>query len=65
MIKHLLGILFFGRRLPPLPEDELPAIPPAHLPVLAVLGAALFVVGVQNEIAASDVQDRPIDGFAD
>jgi Amt family ammonium transporter len=41
----LLGILFFGRRLPPLPEGELPTLPPVHLPVLAVLGAALLVVG--------------------
>ncbi len=44
-LSALLGILFFGRRLPPLPEGELPALPPAHLPVLAVLGAVLFVVG--------------------
>lgn len=41
----LLGILFFGRRLPPLPKDELPTLPAVHLPVLAVLGAVLFVVG--------------------
>jgi Amt family ammonium transporter len=41
----LLGILFFGRRLPPLAEGELPSLPPVHLPVLAVLGAILFVVG--------------------
>lgn len=41
----LLGILFFGRRLPPLPEGGLPTLPPVHLPVLAVLGAILFVVG--------------------
>jgi Amt family ammonium transporter len=41
----LLGILFFGRRLPPLPEGEIPTLPPVHLPVLAALGAILFVVG--------------------
>jgi len=41
----LLGIAFFGRRLPPLPYDELPALPPVHLPVLAVLGAFLVVAG--------------------
>jgi Amt family ammonium transporter len=41
----LLGILFFGRRLPPLPEGEIPTLPPVHLPVLAALGAFLFVVG--------------------
>ncbi|MFN2224913.1 MAG: hypothetical protein ACK2UY_01375, partial [Anaerolineae bacterium] len=40
-----LGILFFGRRLPPLPKDEIPSLPPVHLPVLAVLGAVLVVVG--------------------
>lgn len=41
----LLGIIFFGRRLPPLPEGELPVLPPVHLPVLAVLGAVLFAAG--------------------
>ena len=41
----LLGIAFFGRRLPPLPDDELPVLPPVHLPVLAVLGAFLVVAG--------------------
>ena len=41
----LLGILFFGRRLPPLPEGERPTLPPVHLPVLAVLGTILFAVG--------------------
>lgn len=41
----LLGIAVFGRRLPSLPEDELPALPPVHLPVLAVLGGILVVVG--------------------
>jgi Amt family ammonium transporter len=41
----LLGILFFGRRLPPLPEGELPTLPPVHLPVLAVTGAILLVAG--------------------
>lgn len=41
----LLGILFFGRRLPPLPEGELPTLPPVHLPVLAVVGSLLVTVG--------------------
>jgi Amt family ammonium transporter len=41
----LLGIVVFGRRLPPLPEGELPILPPVHLPVLAVLGAILIIVG--------------------
>jgi Amt family ammonium transporter len=41
----LLGIAVFGRRLPPLPEGELPSLPPVHLPVLAVLGAILVVAG--------------------
>ncbi len=40
-----LGILFFGRRLPPLPDDELPVLPPVHLPVLAAVGAVLVIVG--------------------
>ncbi len=41
----LLGILIFGRRLPPLPPGELPGLPPVHLPVLAVVGAIFVVVG--------------------
>ena len=49
----LLGILFFGRRLPPLPEGELPELPTVHLPVLAVLGAVLFVVGGMSLVAAN------------
>jgi Amt family ammonium transporter len=44
-LSALLGILIFGRRLPPLPAGELPALPPVHLPVLAVLGASFVVVG--------------------
>jgi len=49
----LLGILFFGRRLPPLPEGELPELPTVHLPVLAVLGAVLFVVGAMSLVVAN------------
>jgi len=41
----LLGIVIFGHRVPPLPESELPSLPPVHLPVLAVLGAVLVIVG--------------------
>lgn len=51
----LLGILFFGRRLPPLPEGELPTLPPVHLPVLAVVGAVLVVVGGAGLIAANPI----------
>jgi Amt family ammonium transporter len=49
----LLGILFFGRRLPPLAEGELPTLPPVHLPVLAVLGAVLSVAGGAALLAAN------------
>jgi len=41
----LVGIALFGRRLPPLPEGELPNLPPVHLPVMAALGALLAVAG--------------------
>jgi Amt family ammonium transporter len=41
----LLGILLFGRRLPPLPEDERPTLPPVHLPVPAIVGAFLVIAG--------------------
>jgi Amt family ammonium transporter len=54
-LSALLGILFFGRRLPPLAKDELPTLPPVHLPVLAVLGAALFVVGGMGLAGANPV----------
>jgi Amt family ammonium transporter len=52
-LSALLGIIFFGRRLPPLQEGEVPALPPVHLPVLAVLGAILAVVGCMNLTAAN------------
>ena len=51
----LLGIFFFGRRLPPLSEDELPTLPPVHLPVLAVLGAVLFAVGTMALSGANPI----------
>lgn len=51
----LLGILFFGRRLPPLAEDEIPRLPLVHLPVLAVLGAVLFVVGGMGLTGANPI----------
>ena len=57
-LSALLGILFFGRRLPPLPEGELPALPPVHLPVLAVLGAALFVVGGMSLAGANPIHTQ-------
>lgn len=48
----LVGIAIFRRRLPPLPEGELPLFPPVHLPVLAVAGAVLVVVGGMGLAAA-------------
>jgi len=57
-LSALLGILFFGRRLPPLPEGELPALPPVHLPVLAVVGAALFVVGGMSLAGANPIHTQ-------
>ncbi len=54
----LLGILFFGRRLPPLAEGELPILPPVHLPVLAVLGAVLFVVGAMGLATANPIHTQ-------
>jgi Amt family ammonium transporter len=51
----LLGIAFFGRRLPPLPEGELPALPPVHLPVMAALGALLAVVGEAALVGANPI----------
>jgi Amt family ammonium transporter len=54
----LLGILFFGRRLPPLPEGEMPLLPPVHLPVLAVLGAMLSVVGAVGLASANPIHTQ-------
>jgi Amt family ammonium transporter len=54
----LLGILFFGRRLPPLPPDELPALPPVHLPVLSVLGAVLVIVGAVALAGANPIHTQ-------
>jgi ammonium transporter, Amt family len=51
----LLGILFFGRRLPPLPAGELPSLPPVHLPVLAVVGALLTVAGTAALLTANPI----------
>ncbi|MEJ2208123.1 MAG: hypothetical protein P8129_03700 [Anaerolineae bacterium] len=48
----LLGIVIFRRRLPPLPEGELPLLPPVHLPVLAVVGAGFVIVGAMGLAAA-------------
>ncbi len=54
----LLGILFFGRRLPPLPEGELPTLPPVHLPVLAVAGAILAIVGAMGLNVANPIHTQ-------
>lgn len=54
-VAALLGILFFGRRLPSLAEGELPVLPPVHLPVLAVLGAVLFIVGATSLAGANPI----------
>ena len=51
----LLGIAFFGRRLPPLPEGELPTLPPVHLPVMAALGALLAVTGAAALTGANPI----------
>jgi Amt family ammonium transporter len=51
-LSALLGIVIFGRRLPPSPDAELPALPPVHLPVLAVVGSSLVLVGAMG-LAAS------------
>jgi Amt family ammonium transporter len=55
-LSALLGILFFGRRLPSLPEGELPTLPPVHLPVLAVLGAILLTIGAMGLAGANPIQ---------
>ena len=44
-VAALLGILLFGRRLPPLPADEVATLPTVHLPVIAVVGAVLVIAG--------------------
>ena len=49
----LVGILLFGRRLSPLPEGEVPALPLVHLPVLAMLGAILMAAGGMGLASAS------------
>jgi Amt family ammonium transporter len=55
-LSALLGIVFFGRRLPPLPEDEFPTLPPVHLPVLAMLGAILIVLGTMALTGANPLR---------
>jgi Amt family ammonium transporter len=51
----LLGIVVFGRRTPPLPDSELPSLPPVHLPVLAVVGAVLAIVGTMALSGANPI----------
>ena len=55
----LLGIAVFGRRLPPLPDDEPGALPPVHLPVLAMLGAILIVAGCMALAVANPLHTSP------
>ncbi|MFC2023259.1 hypothetical protein ACFLT5_00810 [Chloroflexota bacterium] len=57
-LASLLGIIIFGRRLPPLPEDELPVLPPVHLPVLAVLGAILAAIGLMALAGANPLHTQ-------
>jgi Amt family ammonium transporter len=54
----LLGILFFGRRLPPLPEGQMAKLPLVHLPVLAVVGAILFVIGGMGLAGANPIHTQ-------
>ena len=44
-VSALLGIALFGRRLPPLAPGEQAGLPPLALPVMAVLGAVLVLIG--------------------
>lgn len=61
----LMGILFFGRRLPPLQEGERPILPPVQLPVLAVLGAVLVAAGGMGQtVATIAVGANPVQGQA-
>jgi Amt family ammonium transporter len=57
-LSALLGIIIFGRRLPPLPEGEVPALPPVHLPVLSVVGAALFAIGTMALNGANPIHTQ-------
>jgi len=57
-LSALLGIAFFGRRLPPLRDGEVPALPPVHLPVLAVLGAVLIVAGCMSLTGANPLHSE-------
>jgi Amt family ammonium transporter len=57
-LSALLGILIFGRRLPPLAEGELPTLPPVHLPVLAVLGAVLVAIGTMALSGANPIHTQ-------
>ncbi len=52
-VASLLGILFFGGRLPPEPDEEPPALPPAHLPILAIVGAILALIGAMSLVSAN------------
>lgn len=52
-VASLLGILFFGGRLPSTPEEEPPVLPPAHLPILAVMGAILALIGAMSLVSAN------------
>jgi len=55
-LASLLGILVFGRRVPPLPAGETPVLPPVHLPALAMLGAGLASIGAIALVGADPVR---------
>lgn len=57
-LSSLLGILAFGRRLPPLAEGERPTLPPVQIPVLAVLGSVLLTVGVMGMAYANPIHSE-------
>lgn len=57
-LSALLGIVVFGRRLPPLPEGEVPALPPVHLPVLAMLGAGTVILGAMAMVGADPTRSQ-------
>jgi len=57
-LASLLGVVVFGRRLPPLAEGEVPALPPVHLPVLAMLGAGAVALGAMAMVGADPARSH-------